>query len=202
MGIVSQDPNKVQGFFSFDYYKPVIHLYTGDKAKQVLAVRFAYQKVFIYQKSNIHKGFGLGIKLSRTDPKYATKRDAFHGNNYEQRGDFDVSSLDYFKAGLFFILSVLHLCFYISYRFQKANLFFGLGCLFLFLFFFYQATANKYLYYLSDLEIFFNIYFFLRYPAYLFQLTAVYLFFSVRKGLIFKLVVCIVSFSTLAPYIN
>ena len=88
--------------------------------------------VFIYHlKSKQHKGLGLGIKLSRTDPKYSTIRDAFHGNNFEQRGDFDVTSIDYFKAGLFFILSVLHLYFYVFYRFQKANLFFGLGCLFI-----------------------------------------------------------------------
>ncbi|MCA0233078.1 MAG: sensor histidine kinase [Bacteroidetes bacterium] len=202
MGWVSKNPKEVQGFFSFDYYKPVIHLYTGDKKKQVLAVRFAFQKTLIYQKSNIHKCLGLGIKLNRSDPKYGTKRDAFHNNNYEQRGSFDVTSLDFFKAGLFFILSILHLCFYISYRSQKANLFFGLGCLFLFLFFFYQAVANKYLYYLSDLEVFFSIYFPLRYSAYIFQLTAIYLFFSVRKRLIFKLIICIVLFSILAPYIN
>ena len=99
-------------------------------------------------------------------------------------------------------MSVLHLYFYISYRFQKANLFFGLGCLFLFIFFLYQAISNKYFYYLSDLEVFFNVYYLIRLSAYLFQLTAVYLFFSVRKGLIFKLLVCVVFFSIFSPYFN
>ena len=202
LGIVSKNPKHVQGFFSFEYYKPVIHLYTGDKTKQILAVRFAYQNVFIYQKDKVHKGLCLAIKLSRTDPNNSVLRDAFHGNNYEQRGDFDSTSLDFFKAGLFFILSILHLYFYISYRFQKANLFFGLGCLFLFFFYLYQGTVFKYLYYLSDLEIFLNIYWFIRHPAYLFQLTAAYLIFSVRKGLIYKLLVCVVCIFLFLPYFN
>lgn len=135
LGIVSRNPKDVQGFFSMHYYTPVIHLYTGDKTQQVLAVRFAYQNVIIYQRSKDNKALGLGIKLFRTEPKNPEKRDAFHLNNYEQRGDFDATSLDSFKTGLFFILSVLHLFFYFLYRYQKANLFFGLGCLFLFIFF-------------------------------------------------------------------
>ena len=144
----------------------------------------------------------LAVKLSRTEPKYATVRDAIHDNNYEQRGDFDATSLDFFKAGLFFILSILHLRFYFFYRFQKANLFFGLGCLFLFIFFLYQAIAFKYFYYLSDITIFSDFYWFIRHPAYLFQLTAVYLIFSVRKGFIFKLLIGIVCFFLFIPYFN
>ena len=96
-GIVSKNPKHVQGFFSFEYYKPVIHLYTGDKTTQVLAVRFAFKDFFIFQKSNVHKDLCLGIKLSITEPKYPAFRDAFHGNNYEQRGDFDVTSLDFLR---------------------------------------------------------------------------------------------------------
>jgi len=162
LGIVSSNPKDVQGFFSMDYYKPVIHLYTGDKTKQVLAVRFAYQNVIIYQRSNNQKCLGLGIKLFRTEPKNPEKRDAFHLNIYKQRGDFDATSLDAFKAGLFFILCVLHLFFYFLYRYQKANLFFGLGCLFLFIFFLYQSIVYKYVYYVSDFENFFNVYFLIR----------------------------------------
>ena len=47
MGVVSKNPKKVQGFFSFEYYKPVIHHYTGDNTKQVLAVRFAFHDVVV-----------------------------------------------------------------------------------------------------------------------------------------------------------
>ncbi len=202
MGIVSRNPKNVQGFFSFEYYKPVIHLYTGDKTKQVLAVRFAYQDVFSYQKSSNHKDLCLAIKLSRTEPKYAIVRNAFHENNYEQRGDFDATSLDFFKAGLYLILSILHLCFYFFYRFQKANLFFGLGCLFLFIFYLYQAIAFKYFYYLSDITIFSGLYWFIRHPAHLFQLVAVYLIFSVHKGFIFKILIGIVSVFLFIPFFN
>ena len=178
LGIVSSNPKDVQGFFSMDYYKPVIHLYTGDKTKQVLAVRFAYQNVIIYLRSKDNKALGLGIKLFRTEPKNPEKRDAFHLNNYEQRGDLDATSLDAFKAGLFIILCVLHLFFYFLYRYQKANLFFGLGCLFLFIFFLYQSIVYKYVYYLSDFENFFNVYFLIRLSGYIFLLIAVYLIFS------------------------
>ena len=65
MGWVSKNPKDVQGFFSFDYYKPVIHLYTGEKAKQLLTVRFAYQDVFIYQKSKVHKKLRLRYKAEQ-----------------------------------------------------------------------------------------------------------------------------------------
>ena len=210
LGIVSSNPKEVQGFFSMDYYKPVIHLYTGDKTKQVLAVRFAYQNVIIYQRSKDSKALGLGIKLFRTEPKNPEKRDAFHLNNYEQRGDFDATSLDSFKTGLFFILSVLHLFFYFLYRYQKANLFFGLGCLFLFIFFLYQSIVYKYVYYVSDFENFFNVYFLIRLSGYIFLLIAVYLIFSVRLGFIFSflaLMVFVIIFiryfsSQIASYIN
>ncbi len=210
LGIVSRNPKDVQGFFSMHYYTPVIHLYTGDKTQQVLAVRFAYQNVIIYQRSKDNKALGLGIKLFRTEPKNPEKRDAFHLNNYEQRGDFDATSLDSFKTGLFFILSVLHLFFYFLYRYQKANLFFGLGCLFLFIFFLYQSIVYKYVYYVSDFENFFNVYYLIRLSGYIFLLIAVYLIFSVRMGFIFSflalLVFVIISIryfnSQIATYIN
>ncbi|WP_435357769.1 histidine kinase [Emticicia sp. SJ17W-69] len=201
-GKVSQNPNEVQAFFSFNYLKPVIHLYTGDKGKHIIAVRFAIKDIAIYQKSQLHKSDCLSIILNISDPKLPIIRNAFHGNNYEQFGNFDAPTLDYFKAGLFFILSILHFSFYYAHRLQKANIFFGLGCCFLFVFYIYQATVNRYFYDLSDIATFANTYWFIRHPAYIFQLTAVYIIFNIRFGIVYKVLILIVAITLILPFFD
>ncbi len=198
-GRVSQNPDEVKAFFSFNYLKPVIHLYTGEKEEQVLSIRFAYKDFLLYQRYDLHKSSFLSVVLNITDPKKVVLRDAFHGNNYEQFGNFDVPNLDYFKAGLFFILCILHLSFYHYNRFQKANIFFGLGCFLLFIIYLYQATINRYFYDMSYIQIFTNIYWFIRHPAYIFQLTAVYLIFNIRIGWIYKSLSLVVLLALFMP---
>ncbi|MEO6868790.1 MAG: hypothetical protein ABI168_04040 [Ginsengibacter sp.] len=109
-GKISKNLGDVISYSPFGYntLDQVIHLYTGDKRNQVLAIRYALQPLLHYSKNarNPINHFLL-ITLFRTDPiSFST------GNDFEKRGNFDATLFDYFKAGLFFILCLLHFWFY------------------------------------------------------------------------------------------
>ncbi|CCH54796.1 Signal transduction histidine-protein kinase atoS [Fibrisoma limi BUZ 3] len=97
------------------------HFQLGAEPHQVLAVRFARQQGVPYFKFWTQPIPFLLIKLHQADQRNQYRMDSF--------GNFDATFLDYFKGGLFLILSLLHLLFYKWYPAQKVNAWFGLYCL-------------------------------------------------------------------------
>lgn len=96
-----------------------IYFQPGAQSQQVLAVRFAVQPGIQYRKFWGRPNPFFLIRLTAADQH----------SDHEEGGLLDASLLNYFKAGLFFILSLLHLLFYSWYPAQKVNLWFGLYCL-------------------------------------------------------------------------
>ena len=122
-GKVSIHPNKVVAYNPSGMpFAPseVIHFKLGNQSKQRLAVRFAIEPNIRYVRL-LSQNPCLIIKLNA--------KDTMSRDNFESRGYADVTFLDFFKAGLFFILFLLHLVFYFSYPVHKANLYFGIFCL-------------------------------------------------------------------------
>lgn len=117
LGVISVDPNKI---YAYDQvFKPLYLPTTVDKKIYVLAIRYAKQPGIQYSL-----GYGWANPIFRV--KIFQMQDAWQ--RFQNFRDEDATP-DLFKIGLFFILAVLHLGFYIFLPSQKANL-----CLFLFAF--------------------------------------------------------------------
>jgi signal transduction histidine kinase len=87
-----------------------VYVQLGSKQNQVLAVRFALEP-------NLYYGYNV-----RTNP---CLRMRFSKANSIKADSVDIAPVDFFKAGIFFILAVLHLIFYFSFRTQKGSLYFA-----------------------------------------------------------------------------
>jgi signal transduction histidine kinase/DNA-binding response OmpR family regulator len=99
----------------------LVHVPLAMDSLQVLAVRFALQPDIPFIRYLTPANPLLSIRLNAAD--------RMGENNIVSRGYFDITAVDYFKGGLFLILGLLHLIFYLLHPRQKANLHFGLYCL-------------------------------------------------------------------------
>jgi two-component system, NtrC family, sensor kinase len=177
-GKISPNPDKVEAYSSYssNTLYQVIHLYIDEKNSQTLSVKFALQNSKGYY-GNYNPL--LKLVLFKSDEKTSNT------NTYEKHGEFDASSLDYFKAGIFFILSIFHLFFYFSSRIQKANLSFGLFCLFITLLLLYQPITFQYFNEFNHRMNFVKFFWFLYLIPLLILIYAVYQFFFLQKKAIF-----------------
>jgi signal transduction histidine kinase len=192
-GLVSNDPHSVVAFHNQSFLKPVLHFFITDEDEIVLAVRIAQQtnlKIpkleFVQYQTNF-----LSLRLYQTDLQKSEIRNAIKGNNYELRGDFEANSLDFFKAGLFLILSFLHITLFYFNKTEKSNLLFGLSCAFLFVFYLYEAICRSYFYDLSSVLIYLRMFWFLSLIGYLFTLSAVYELFEIKRKVVFYILLFI-----------
>ena len=199
-GKISFNPKEVIAYNPAGYntQDQVLHFYTGDKSPQVLAVRFALQAPTHHFK-NIRTAVNhcLQITLFKTD-----QRGMSNENSFEKRGGFDATSLDYFKAGLSFILCLLHFCFYFFYRLQKANFWFGLFCLIMFAHFLSEPIIFQYFRGTSYTMFAERAFWFELLTAFLFLQTAVYALFSYRKRFIFGTLTVFVAGYFICSIIN
>ena len=185
-GKIDLDTREIKAYnpFSGQQLKQVIHIYTGNKQEQVLAVRFAIQPKLHFKRFYGWRNPCLMIFLFKSDPitdKYPNSYD------YEKRGEFyPGDNLDYIKFGLFFIMGLLHLFYYFSYPSQKANLYFSLYCWLGDAMYLYQPITNQYLHFVSDKFFYRDFHWFAIELSGIFLLMAVYRLFNYPKGIIFK----------------
>ena len=186
-GKVSNHPENVRAYNPYGYYEmsQIIHLYTGNKEDQVLAVRFAIQPLSSYKKF-FDEGFKcMIVKVFKSDN---TSQLPSFDNSFEKRGNFSIdTSLFYFKTGIFFIMFFIHFFFYVSQRLNIANLYFGIYCFVMIFYNSYQAITLQYLHYVSNWEFYFKIYWFLVLISSIFQLIAIYSLFKFRRGIIYRI---------------
>ena len=121
-GNVSANPDLVKAYNpsgSSPSLGQSIYFQPGAQSNQVLAVRFAVQPGIQYRKFWGRPNPFFLIRLTQADQR----------SDNEEGGFLDASLLNYFKAGLFLILALLHLLFYSWYPAQKVNLWFGFYCI-------------------------------------------------------------------------
>src|SRR6476661_1602762 len=97
-GIVSTDPNEVKAYDPVD--KPVSILF-GKNITQVLAVRFTLQPHLLYTNEFARTNPLLEMGINQTDRFFEPY---FHNVGQD---------LDFFRIGVFFILTILHLAFFL-----------------------------------------------------------------------------------------
>lgn len=112
-GIVSANPAKVRGFYP--YYEALE--YKLNKTEQVVAVRFAIQQNLPYVNGPPRNGcFSVTINTINSAYKFSERTKKY-------------VKLNYFDSGLFLLLAIVHLSFFLVYQKQRANLFFFIAAL-------------------------------------------------------------------------
>jgi len=112
-GVLNNDPEKVKAYNPLN--KPLSFAVTRD-VEQVLAIRYALQQGIFYTTLWGAQNPGLKILVSTTENAIA-QYDTTHTLS-EKKGIF--------QTGIFFLLAVLYLAFYLFYPIQKVNLYFSL----------------------------------------------------------------------------
>ncbi|HMG93369.1 MAG TPA: ATP-binding protein [Chryseolinea sp.] len=103
--VIAVNPNEKPLSFPFD-----------KGGEQLLAIRFAKQP-----------GIGYGTHWNSSNPGVSISLNTIEAANaYYQRVHKSVDENDYFRSGVFFILGVLYLAFYVFYPIQRANLLFSI----------------------------------------------------------------------------
>jgi signal transduction histidine kinase len=159
-----------------------IGLLYSNPGEYTLAIRFAIEKGLPYVVFASRSNTAMVLTLMNNESI----------NNAIQN---DKSYLIYFRAGIFFIIAILHFTLFYFYRAQKANLiFFIYALLFTFMSllerFTYQHTE------LASAKMYFLIAVFSAFLlGLLFFLTAVYKLFEFKPGVIYGLIVgcCVIS---------
>ena len=172
-GKVSADPELVRAFRPL--HEPIGVLF--EQREQVLAVRVSFQKDLPYFDFN-RQYTALAIRINKVEAASSFQA-------YQRR--FDVFLL--VEAGVFLLLSIIHLGFFYVYQERKANLYFSiatLSCSFgnLLYVFITQASDVVFVAYAAMID------WFLLYCIYnLFLFIAIFSLFSARKGILFWLLV-------------
>ena len=190
-GQLSSNPENVEAYnpIGSNTLNQVIHFYTGNSNEHLFAVRFAVEPITKYRDFWGVKDSFLKISLSLSDVLGITPHKE---NQYEKKGEIDFATLDYFKSGVYLILSVLHLFIFFSYRKQKANLYFGFFCFMSFFVFQTQGILIQYFHYTSERQFYIAIFWFLYFTTRLLLLTAAYTLFSYRKRYIINILIALV----------
>jgi hypothetical protein len=118
-GVLSISPAKIKAYDPWG--KPVL-LNVSSGANQVFAVRYALQP-----------GISFAMMSGDGNPALKIRVDTPDGSTekYYQPFFSGLAVLEFFRVGIFFILVILHLAFFLSYPPQKANLYFFLFALFM-----------------------------------------------------------------------
>jgi two-component system NtrC family sensor kinase len=120
-GRLSSSPKNI---IAYDPFGKPVSFPLGKDAQQLLAVRYALQPSVSYLTNYVERHPVLQIRINYIDTVMA--RYQLHSNPTVLGPD---PTLSYFRAGVFFILAILHLAFYLYYPPQKANLYFFLYAL-------------------------------------------------------------------------
>lgn len=112
-GVIDADPQKVKAFDPI--LKPIVFPLSGDSV-QVLAVRFAVQPGIKY--TTIFERSNLLIRLQSSSHDSAV---SYYRRIYSLSHSFQI-----FMLGIWIMILIVHLSFYILVREQKANLYFSL----------------------------------------------------------------------------
>jgi signal transduction histidine kinase len=111
-GVVSTNPNEVKAFSPMD--KPV-SLPVDKGVEQVLAVRYALQPDLWYSTAFVNQNLGLRIAINTIENANI---------QYHRLVSYDIETC-IFRVGVFSILGILYLAFYLFYRTRKVNLYFS-----------------------------------------------------------------------------
>ncbi|GAB4035552.1 ATP-binding protein [Spirosoma jeollabukense] len=179
-GQLSTDPNQVKAYNPSGANQALgqtIHFQLGPQSDQVLAVRFALQPGIRYLKFFDRPNPFLLIRLHQADQR--------NQNRIDSSGNFDLMFFDYFKVGLFLILALLHLLFYVLYPPHKANLWFSLYCFFAAAIYLNQPILYQYVHSVADRMNSAIAQWIFIFGAHLFILGAVYTLFKKRIGFVF-----------------
>src|ERR1017187_1685064 len=117
-GLLSTNPSEIKAYDPWG--RPVLFP-VNNGTNQVLAVRYELQPRISYTV------FGNG------NPALWIRVNTLENSieKYSQTFSSGLSVLEIFRGGIFFILAILHLAFYLFYPSQKANLYFFLFALFM-----------------------------------------------------------------------
>jgi signal transduction histidine kinase len=185
-GLFDTDAAKVRGYDPLG--QPVAFPLRKD-GQQILAVRYALQPGVRYTAIFATHNFALRTSINTMD---AANR------NYRHFIYF-VKGPNLFQAGILFILTVLHLSFFLFYRSQKANLYFSLFALFSMIFFLLLIFHGN-IHWVEQKFYVFNLAIDLSLIGSLFMVTAAYCLLEQKRGrwystLMILGVLCMVSFA-------
>jgi len=185
-GVFDIDPAKVKAYDPLA--QPVVFPVKKD-GQQIFAVRYALQPRVKYTAIFATYNPALTTSINTMD---AANR------NYRQFIYF-LKGSNSFQAGIFFILTVLHLSFFLFYRLQKANLYFSLFAL-LGLMFELLMLFKGNIHWVKQKFYLFNLTIDVSLIGGLFMLTAIYYLLEQKRGrwystLIILEVLCMVSFA-------
>jgi len=170
-GQLSSNPGKIRAYDPWG--KPVLLPLNGG-GKLVLAVRYILQPNVSYSALSPDGNLVLKIRISTLESGI---------EQYSQQFSSGLSVLEIFRVGVFFILAILHLAFYLFYPTQKANLYFFLFALFMF---FYCITGIRMLVHTVEYKFYYyNLTMDLGDLGFLFMLTALYSLFGKKRGWVF-----------------
>ena len=93
-----------------------VSLSVSSDSLQTLAVRFAYDKELLYTTEFIGKNALFQARINTVT----------NAVRFYRIYSLSILPLDFAKTGIFFILAILHLAFYLYYPVQRANLYFTL----------------------------------------------------------------------------
>ncbi|MFD2999056.1 ATP-binding protein [Pontibacter toksunensis] len=173
IGKISYNPKEVEAHTLPKGH--MIALPLNDKPIQTLAIRYALQKGIPYLRFGDDPNWVLRIRVNEVSAAAKTSR----------ADDLVLTPFEYFRAGLFFILAVIHLAFFWFYPVQKANLYF-------FIYAFLTAISscvghlanNVFLVETKMYLLVFNLLIGLI-INYIFYIVALYTLFNLRQGVMF-----------------
>ncbi len=113
IGVFDTDPVKIK---AYDPFGVPVAFPLKNAGQQILSIRYALQPGVRY--TTIFESHNYAFKASVNTMEAANR-------NFQQMTFFN-HFLGFFLIGIFFILTVLHLSFFLFYRSQKANLYFCL----------------------------------------------------------------------------
>ncbi len=166
IGVLSTDPRKIKAYDPWG--KPV--LFPASKTgQQILAARYALQPGIFYTTMFNRQNPALQMRVNNMETSI---------EQYYLRISSSSSDSDTFRMGVFFILVILHLAFYLFYPSQKANLYFCLYAVFSLAGWIIGAPVHEveHKFYYYNLALDFEVF------SYLFMVTALYFLLEQKKG--------------------
>jgi signal transduction histidine kinase len=149
----------------------------------VLSVRFAFPDIFLV-KNFYAPNYCLKLIVCPTKDSHII------GENINRLSNRAYYS-GMFKAGIFFLFTILHLGFFLFSKKQKANLYFGLYAFLAFLILFVETLASTFVFEVNFRNQIAIIIYFIHPFVELFIFIALYYFLGLTRGLYFKLTVII-----------
>jgi two-component system, NtrC family, sensor kinase len=114
-GTISAEKNKTKAYQPNDLQEGILF----SKADEVIAVRFSTQTQLPYFEYDVAPFFAFRLVIDHV------------GNApFNQKISLINFYMNFFVAGLFLIITLIHFCFFIYYRKQKANIYFAISAFF------------------------------------------------------------------------